>query len=213
MLGEDGEGGPSSFYQNAMDQLSDAGRQGRGRTVSSTTGFLLPNDMSAGAVAGMLVLLRECSAVSRSSATMMDEPDAPPDASSRRGCRWNDSVASGDRAPRPASCMFHVRDRRATLTLAHLSVIGTMADDKQAYLAARYMSGPKADAILARTDPTTHKKKKRKLDKAPLRQVMGGIGVVDEDAFAGFSNNDGPEEEEVDAPGTQVHLLVSCIEN
>lgn len=62
------------------------------------------------------------------------------------------------------------------------------------------MSGPKADAILARTEPTTHKKKKRKLDKAP-REVMGGIGVVDEDAFSGFGGNDAGEEEEVDAPG------------
>ena len=74
--------------------------------------------------------------------------------------------------------------------------------DKQAYLAARYMSGPKADAILSRTDSaTTHKKKKRKLDKAPQRQVVGGIGIVDEDAFAGSAVG-GMEEEEVDAPGT-----------
>ncbi|KAJ9114402.1 hypothetical protein QFC20_001545 [Naganishia adeliensis] len=60
-----------------------------------------------------------------------------------------------------------------------------MADIK-AYLAAKYMSGPKADAILARTEPT-HKKKKRKLDKGAV--VEGGIGVVDEDEFGGWAND------------------------
>jgi hypothetical protein len=62
------------------------------------------------------------------------------------------------------------------------------------------MSGPKADAILARTEPT-HKKKKRKLDKSAV--VEGGIGVVDEDEFGGWSNN---VEDEVDAPGMFHHL-------
>lgn len=62
------------------------------------------------------------------------------------------------------------------------------------------MSGPKADAILARTEPT-HKKKKRKLDKGAI--VEGGIGVVDEDEFGGWANN---AEDEVDAPGTSDHL-------
>lgn len=38
-----------------------------------------------------------------------------------------------------------------------------MANSMQAYLAAKYMSGPKADAILARTTSTATKKKKRKV--------------------------------------------------
>lgn len=73
------------------------------------------------------------------------------------------------------------------------------------------MSGPKADAILSRTDPSTtaHKKKKRKLDKTPRGEVVGGIGVVDEDAFAGFAG-DGIEEEEVDAPGAFVWTRDCC---
>lgn len=52
MLGEEGEGGPSSFcsagraseYQKGLVQGSE-GKGGDGRTVSSTTGFFLPSDM------------------------------------------------------------------------------------------------------------------------------------------------------------------------
>ncbi|KAG8833799.1 Pre-mRNA-splicing factor cwc26 [Serendipita sp. 405] len=47
----------------------------------------------------------------------------------------------------------------------------------QRYLAEKYMSGPKADAILARETVTTKKKKKRKQDPS-----TSGVGVIDEDA-------------------------------
>ena len=48
----------------------------------------------------------------------------------------------------------------------------------QRYLAEKYMSGPKADAILAR-DPTTTKKKKRKQQGTETRS--GGVEIVDDD--------------------------------
>lgn len=53
----------------------------------------------------------------------------------------------------------------------------------QRYLAEKYMSGPKADAILAK-DPAV-KKKKRK--HGTEKHKSGGIGIVDEDAGWGRS--------------------------
>jgi pre-mRNA-splicing factor CWC26 len=57
-------------------------------------------------------------------------------------------------------------------------LLATMSDMK-AYLASKYMSGPKADVILAKTAP--QKKKKRKKDAS---NVTGGGGarIVDEDS-------------------------------
>lgn len=50
----------------------------------------------------------------------------------------------------------------------------------KAYLAQRYMSGPKADAILAREQPK--KKKKRKhVDGGQQSHSGGGVGIVDDD--------------------------------
>ncbi|KAF8518404.1 Pre-mRNA-splicing factor of RES complex-domain-containing protein [Hysterangium stoloniferum] len=63
----------------------------------------------------------------------------------------------------------------------------------QAYLAEKYMSGPKADAILARA--ASHKKKKRKADDA---DVSLGYAVRDEDGGWGVAAPD--EGEEVAAP-------------
>jgi hypothetical protein len=50
----------------------------------------------------------------------------------------------------------------------------------KAYLAQKYMSGPKADAILAREQPK--KKKKRKhADGGQQSHSGGGTGIVDDD--------------------------------
>jgi pre-mRNA-splicing factor CWC26 len=49
----------------------------------------------------------------------------------------------------------------------------------KAYLAEKYMSGPKADAILART---TQKKKKRKADTSTASTSTSGTYIRDEDA-------------------------------
>ncbi|KAI0322874.1 Pre-mRNA-splicing factor of RES complex-domain-containing protein [Amylostereum chailletii] len=64
----------------------------------------------------------------------------------------------------------------------------------KSYLAEKYMSGPKADAILARTAPK--KKKKRKADS-----VAGpsGFGIQDDDAGWGAANADEVEDEAADA--------------
>jgi pre-mRNA-splicing factor CWC26 len=62
----------------------------------------------------------------------------------------------------------------------------------QRYLAEKYMSGPKADAILAR-DPTVKKKKR----KHGTQQPKAGIGIVDDDA--GWGRPIRTEEDEDDA--------------
>lgn len=62
----------------------------------------------------------------------------------------------------------------------------------QAYLADKYMSGPKADAILARTAP---KKKKR---KAASGATMGPSTFVDEDAGFGDDVSRRQQEDEMD---------------
>ncbi|KAL0954933.1 hypothetical protein HGRIS_003866 [Hohenbuehelia grisea] len=58
----------------------------------------------------------------------------------------------------------------------------------KAYLAEKYMSGPKADAILSKTAPK--KKKKRKVDSTPS---LGFAGIRDDDGGWGDDNK---EEEE-----------------
>ncbi|KAH9965198.1 Pre-mRNA-splicing factor of RES complex-domain-containing protein [Russula dissimulans] len=58
----------------------------------------------------------------------------------------------------------------------------------QAYLAEKYMSGPKADAILSRTAPK--KKKRFKPDDAkPSPSGAGGANIVDDDAGWGGAAN------------------------
>ncbi|KAJ9102483.1 hypothetical protein QFC21_002883 [Naganishia friedmannii] len=84
------------------------------------------------------------------------------------------------------------------------------SNNLKAYLAERYMSGAKADAILARSSTPTEsgdepKRKKRKVRKelqhASTTTAQGsGIGVVDEDEFGGFRNADEEEEDGADVP-------------
>lgn len=64
--------------------------------------------------------------------------------------------------------------------------------DKQSYLAAKYMSGPKADAILART--TAHKKKKRKVVDAIPSSSHGVSMIVDDDGGWGNIEKDDNDE-------------------
>src|SRR6266403_479437 len=63
----------------------------------------------------------------------------------------------------------------------------------QAYLAEKYMSGPKADAILSRTAPS--KKKKRKADAGPAAR---GAMIVDDDdpGWEGATNPTGVDEDD-----------------
>ena len=64
--------------------------------------------------------------------------------------------------------------------------------DKKAYLAEKYMSGPKADAILART---THKKKKRKVDSAATSTLSYKL-VDDDGGWGNEMQDDGDDIEE-----------------
>ena len=58
--------------------------------------------------------------------------------------------------------------------------------DMKAYLAEKYMSGPKADAILSRLGP--QKKKKRKANEISNTQASGSL-VVDNDGGWGDEAN------------------------
>jgi pre-mRNA-splicing factor CWC26 len=58
----------------------------------------------------------------------------------------------------------------------------------QAYLAQKYMSGPKADAILARAAPK--KKKKRKAEASASASASGSAMIVDADAGWGEDRKD-----------------------
>ncbi|GBE83768.1 Pre-mRNA-splicing factor CWC26 [Sparassis crispa] len=60
-----------------------------------------------------------------------------------------------------------------------------MATNMQAYLAAKYMSGPKADAILARTDAP--KKKKRRLGSTS-KSSSAGPSIIKDDDILGWDN-------------------------
>lgn len=77
-----------------------------------------------------------------------------------------------------------------------------MASDLKAYLAAKYMSGPKADAILAKSGE--RRKKKRKVDEGAGGGVGGGGGggagfvLADDDAGWG---KEVEREDEDDRPG------------
>lgn len=68
--------------------------------------------------------------------------------------------------------------------------------DLQAYLAAKYMSGAKADAILEREDP--HRKKKKKRTQASSSANAGqGLVIADDDGAFGVQDR----EEEEYTPG------------
>lgn len=64
----------------------------------------------------------------------------------------------------------------------------------KAYLAAKYMSGPKADAILSRTGDTTKKKKRKTGSSTP-----SGSGLIKDDDLLGWGDapKEDAEEEEV----------------
>ncbi|KAG2018204.1 pre-mRNA-splicing factor CWC26 [Coprinopsis cinerea AmutBmut pab1-1] len=64
--------------------------------------------------------------------------------------------------------------------------------DLKAYLAAKYMSGPKADVILAKTAP--QKKKKRKKDSSNVTG-SGGAKIVDEDG--GWPDDSNKDEDDL----------------
>ena len=51
----------------------------------------------------------------------------------------------------------------------------------KAYLAQKYMSGPKADAILARAREQPKKKKRKHTDGGQQTHSGGGVGIVDDD--------------------------------
>jgi pre-mRNA-splicing factor CWC26 len=72
----------------------------------------------------------------------------------------------------------------------------------QAYLAEKYMSGPKADAILARS--STGKKKKRKAgtgaDPSSSSSGAAGPSFIKDDDISGFSQLRGDEDDDSAAP-------------
>ncbi|KAJ3559264.1 hypothetical protein NM688_g449 [Phlebia brevispora] len=71
-----------------------------------------------------------------------------------------------------------------------------MSSSMKAYLAAKYMSGPKADAILARTSDPTRKKKKRKAGSS----AATGVSIIKDDDVGGWDEvpkEEGDEEEDV----------------
>lgn len=65
----------------------------------------------------------------------------------------------------------------------------------QRYLAEKYMSGPKADAILARDAP----KKKKKRKQGAVSSGSGSVGIVDEDASWAAPVDQNEDEDEVEA--------------
>jgi pre-mRNA-splicing factor CWC26 len=72
----------------------------------------------------------------------------------------------------------------------------------QAYLASKYMSGPKADAILARAgggaggdDGKKKKKRKRKDADGTAGPSSSGLRLVDDDEASGFKREDDEDEE------------------
>lgn len=67
----------------------------------------------------------------------------------------------------------------------------------QAYLAAKYMSGPKADAILAHSSSSAPKKKKRKAPHASSTTASGSSMIKDDDLM-GWSNHGKDAEDEDD---------------
>lgn len=68
--------------------------------------------------------------------------------------------------------------------------------DLQAYLASKYMSGPKADAILDRDESQKRRKKKRKVTNDDPARTQGLV-IADEDGAFGVQE----QEEEEYKPG------------
>lgn len=87
------------------------------------------------------------------------------------------------------------------------------ADDLQAYLAAKYMTGAKAEAILDRAgdEGGKRRKKKRKVEGSSSSTAAvvpgGGMIIADEDDMAWAKRKD--EEDEEARPGERALPLVS----
>ena len=83
-----------------------------------------------------------------------------------------------------AQTTFQIRDKAIPTHLRTLLPISTMSASMKAYLAEKYMTGPKADAILART--ATKKKKRKAATTSNSTGSGSGAGpsgfVIDDDA-------------------------------
>jgi len=95
---------------------------------------------------------------------------------------------------------FKYVTRSSPLTYTSLPV-STMSASMKAYLAEKYMTGPKADAILARTTTAT-KKKKRKANTANSTGSGSGAGplgfVIDDDASSWVAPPKDEEEDDIE---------------
>lgn len=90
---------------------------------------------------------------------------------------------------------------------SHLASPTMGNSDLQAYLASKYMSGAKADAILERSssDPNSKRRKKRKLAPEPTSTsavASSGFKVADEDDSAWTRVGQGDEDDDEFKPGT-----------
>lgn len=65
--------------------------------------------------------------------------------------------------------------------------------DLQAYLAAKYMSGAKADAILERSEDGKRRKKKRRVEGATPSTAASGLLVADDDGAWGPQQDEDEE--------------------
>ncbi|KAI5474662.1 hypothetical protein MNV49_002682 [Pseudohyphozyma bogoriensis] len=77
--------------------------------------------------------------------------------------------------------------------------------DLQAYLASKYMTGAKADAILDRAggDTKLRKKKKRKVDSSSTSIVSGGGMIIADDDGMDWARQKAEEEDDESAPVVQ----------
>lgn len=78
--------------------------------------------------------------------------------------------------------------------------------DLQAYLASKYMSGPKADAILDRDDSKRRKKKRKVHGESASTSSGAGLVIADEDGAFGAQD----QEEEEYKPGQPLSLAVAA---
>ncbi|KAF9817020.1 hypothetical protein IEO21_03694 [Rhodonia placenta] len=58
----------------------------------------------------------------------------------------------------------------------------------KAYLAAKYMSGPKADAILSRASSSTIKKKRKAAGSGPVKSAGAASSMIQDDDISGWDN-------------------------
>ena len=105
--------------------------------------------------------------------------------------KWRDDSRSPTRA--------QTRDSHQDPQHAALPPPITMSDLKT-YLASKYGSGLKAEAILARADDGKRRKKKRKVDPSAVVVASGGGLVIADDDGAWGSKADESDEEA--APGS-----------